>query len=171
MAVYRIEIVPDQPPAIRVLLPQRREELVTQRATMLLAFEAKDDFGVARVLLHYAVNWHEGAPHRILDLDLGGEQPRTLTRRFEWKLERLAPPLSEGDTVDFWFEARDANDVTGPGVTILAEHNQARVVSEADKRADLAERLNDTLQGLNDVRQGEEALAKRLGELIEAKPQ
>ena len=169
MAVYRIEVVPDQPPAIRIVLPQRREELVTPRATLLLAFEARDDFGVARVLLHYAVNWIEGAPHKTLDLDLGGEQPKALTRRFEWKLDHLAPPLAEGDVIDFWFEARDANDVTGPGVTVLPEHYQARVVSEADKRADLAARLSDTLQGLNDVRQGEEDLAKRLGDLIHAK--
>ena len=171
MAVYRIEVVPDQPPAIRIVLPQRREELVTPRATLLLAFEAKDDFGVARVLLHYAVNWMEGTPHKTLDLDLGGEQPKALTRRFEWKLDHLAPPLGEGDVIDFWFEARDANNVTGPGVTIVPEHYQARVVSEADKRADLAARLHDTLQGLNDVRQGEEDLAKRLGDLIHAKPQ
>ena len=170
MAVYRIEVVPDLPPAIRIVLPQRREELITQRATLLLAFEAKDDFGVARVLLHYAVNWHDGTPHKTLDLDLGGEQPKSLTRRFEWKLDHLAPPLAEGDAINFWFEARDANNVTGPGITVLAEHYQARVVSEADKRADLAAQLNDTLRGLNDVRQGEEDLAKRLGEIIHAKP-
>jgi len=171
MAVYRIEVIPDEPPSIRVLSPQRREELVTRRATLLLAFDAKDDFGVARVLLHFAVNWSEGAPHKTVELDLGGEQPPALTRRFEWKLDHFAPPLAEGDVIDFWLEARDANDVTGPGITILPEHYQARVVSEADKRADLAARLNDALHGLSDVRQGEEDLSKRLGDLIHAKPE
>lgn len=170
MAVYPIDVIPDQPPGIRILWPPRREELVTQKATMLISFEAKDDFGVARVLLHCAVNWTEGAAHKTLDLDLGGEEAKLLTRRFEWKLERLAPPIAEGDVIDFWFEARDANNVTGPGVTILPEHYQARVVSEADKRADLANRFSDTLQGLNDVRQGQEDLAKRLGDLIHEKP-
>jgi hypothetical protein len=169
MSIHRIEVVPDQPPTIRILLPARREELVTQKATLLLGFEAKDDFGVAKVLLHYAVNWSEGAPHKTLELDLGEDQPKSLNRRFEWKLERIAPPIAEGDVIDFWIEARDANDVTGPGVATLPEHYQARVVSEADKRADLSSRLNDTIQGLNDVRQGQEDLARRLGDLIHEK--
>ena len=170
MAVHRIEIVPDLPPTIRILQPARREELLTQKATLLLGFEAKDDFGVARVLLHYAVNWTEGAPHKTVELDLGGEQPKVLTRRFEWKIARLTPPPAENDTIDFWLEARDANDVTGPGIAIIPEHWQARIVSDEEKRADLANRLNDTLQTLDAVRQTQEDLAQRLGEIIHEKP-
>jgi hypothetical protein len=171
MAVYRIEIVPDQPPTVRVLWPARREELVTSKATLLVVFEAKDDFGIGNVRLHYATNWIEGSPHKTITLDLGNEEPKSLTRRFEWKLERLIPPLVEGDVVDYWIEARDTNNVTGPGIAIIPEHYQARVVSEEQKRADLNNRLNDTLQGLNDVRQGQEELARRLGDLIQEKPQ
>jgi hypothetical protein len=170
MAVHRIEIVPDMPPAIRILLPARREELLTRNATLLLGFEAKDDFGVAKVLLHYAVNWTEGEPHRTVELDLGGEQPKVLMRRFEWKIARITPAPAENDTVDFWLEARDANDVTGPGIAEMPEHWQARIVSVEEKRADLANRLNDTLQGLDAVRQSQQDLATRLGDLIREKP-
>ena len=170
MAVHRIEVVPDMPPTIRILLPARREELLTQKATLLLGFEAKDDFGVAKVLLHYAVNWTEDAPHKTLELDLGGDQPKTLTRRFEWKIERITPAPAENDTIDFWLEARDANDVTGPGIAVMPEHWQARIVSAGEKRADLANRLNDTLQTLDAVRQSQEDLAQRLGDLIHEKP-
>ena len=73
--------------------------------------------------------------------------------------------------VDYWVEARDTNNVTGPGIAIIPEHYHARVVSEEQKRADLTNRLNDTLQGLNDVRQGQEELARRLGDIIQEKPQ
>ncbi len=170
MAVHRIEVVPDLPPTIRILQPARREELLTQKATLLLGFEAKDDFGVARVLLHYAVNWTENAPHKTVELDLGNEQPKTLTRRFEWKIERITPAPAENDTIDFWLEARDANDITGPGISVMPEHWQARVVSAEEKRADLANRLNDTLQTLDSVRQSQENLAQRLGEIIHEKP-
>jgi hypothetical protein len=169
MAVHRIEVVPDLPPTIRILLPARREELLTKKATLLLGFDAKDDFGVAKVLLHYAVNWTEGTPHKTLELDLGGEQPKTLTRRFEWKIERITPAPAENDTIDFWLEARDANDVTGPGIVTMPEHYQARIVSEEEKRADLANRLNDTLQTLDAVRQSQENLAQKLGDLIHEK--
>jgi hypothetical protein len=171
MAIYRIEIVPDQPPTVRVLWPARREELVTAKATLLVVFEAKDDFGIGNVRLHYAPNWIEGSPHKTIALDLDNEEPKSLTRRFEWKLDRLIPPLVEGDVVDYWIEARDTNNVTGPGIAIIPEHYQARVVSEEQKRADLTNRLNDTLQGLNDVRQGQEELARRLGDIIQEKPQ
>jgi hypothetical protein len=92
-----------------------------------------------------------------------------LTRRFEWNLARLQPPINEGDILDFWFEATDGNNVTGPGVATMPEHYQVRVVSDEEKRADLAARLNDTLQGLNDVKLSQEELAKRLGEIIREK--
>ncbi len=169
MATYRVEIVADQLPSVRVLWPVRREELVTSRATVLIAFEAKDDFGVARVKLHFGVNWAEGQPVKVIDFDLGGTQPRSLTRRFEWKLDRIQPPLNVGDVVDYWFEVEDINNATGPGVFVTAEHYQARVVTEEDKRADLSSRLNDTLQGLNDVKAGQEDLASKLGDFIREK--
>ena len=115
------------------------------------------------------MNWISGTPHKTLDLNLDGETPKSVTRRFEWRIERLA--LSEGDTVEFWLEVVDGNTVTGPGIGVLAEHYQVRVVTEAEKRADLASRLDDTLRGLNDVKTGQEELSKRLGEMIQARPQ
>lgn len=171
MAAYRVDIVPDQTPTLAVLWPPRREELVTPKAILLVAFEVKDDFGIDRVKLHYAVNWAPGGPHKTLDMDLGEVGPKAITRRFEWHLSRLDPPLKEGDVIDFWLEVSDRNNVTGPGVATMKEHYQARVVSEEEKRADLATRLTDTLQGLNDLRQNQEDLARRLGDIIyEKKP-
>ncbi len=166
--IYRLEVMPDEPPAIRILWPERREELVTRAATLLISFEAKDDYGISKVRLHFAVNWSEGKPHKTVELNLDGESPKLLTRRFEWQIERLG--VNEGDIIDYWLEAEDINTVTGPGKVLLAEHYQARVVSDADKRADLAARLDDTLRGLNDVKEGQEELSKRLGEMIQFAP-
>ena len=166
--IYRLDVTPDEVPALRILWPQRREELVTRAATLLVSFEAKDDYGVGRIRLHYAVNWSEGKPHRTIELNLDGETPKELTRRFDWRLANLG--VNEGDVIDFWLEAEDINTVPGPGRTSLAEHYQARVVSDADKRADLATRLDDTLRGLNDIKEGQEELSKRLGEMIQIAP-
>lgn len=166
--VYRLEVVADAAPSVRILWPVRREELVTRAATLLVSFEAKDDYGVAKVRLHYGVNWNDGAPHQTVELDLDGGSPKAVTRRFEWHLERLA--MNEGDIVEFWLEAIDGNTATGPGVGLLAEHYQARVVSDADKRADLASRLDDTIRGVGDVKEGQEHLSKRLGEMIQILP-
>ena len=165
--IYRLEVVPDKAPEVRVLWPVRREELVTRGATLLVSFEAKDDYGVAKVRLHYGLNWKADGPHKTVDLDLGGAVSTNVTRRFDWHLDRIG--AAEGDVIDYWLEAVDGNTATGPGVGVLAEHYQARVVSEADKRADLAARLDDTLRGLNDVKEGQEELSKRLGEMIQVK--
>ena len=71
--------------------------------------------------------------------------------------------------IDYWFEVIDANNVTGPGIG-TTDHYQARIVSEAEKRADLANRLSDTMEGLNGVRQGQEEVNAKLGEIIFERP-
>ena len=168
-AIYHIDVVQDAPPTIKIVWPDRREVLLTREATALIAFEAKDDFGVAKVKLHYAVDWVEGGPHKTLDLDLGGALPKTVTRRFDWKIGALVPHVEEGSVIDYWFEVLDANNITGPGIGTI-DHYQARIVSEAEKRADLANRLSDTMEGLNGVRQGQEEVNAKLGEIIFEKP-
>ena len=168
-AVYHIDVVRDAPPTIKIIWPDRREILLTREATALIAFEAKDDFGVAKVRLHYAVDWVEGGPHKTTDLDLGGALPKTITRRFDWKVGALVPHVEEGSVIDYWFEVLDANNVTGPGLGTI-DHYQARIVSDAEKRADLANRLSDAMEGLNGVRQGQEELNTKLGEIIFEKP-
>jgi len=168
-AVYPLEIVQDQAPTIKVLWPDRREELMTREATLLLAFEAKDDIGVAKVRLHYAIDWVEGAPHKTIELDVGNARPKEVTRRFNWRIGQIRPHVEEGTVIDYWLEVLDGNDVSGPGVGTL-DHYQARIVSEAEKRADLSNRLSDTMEGLNGVRQGQEEINRRLGEIIFEKP-
>ena len=166
-AVYRIEIIPDRTPTVEIRWPDRREELLTESATMLLAFEAKDDFGIVKIRLHYAVDWVEGAAFRTIDLDVGDDSPRDVVRRFDWRIARLQPPASESQVIDYWLEALDGNEPAGAGST---EHYQARIVSELEKRADLANRLSDTIEGLNEVRQRQEDVNAKLGEIIFEKP-
>ena len=52
--------------------------------------------------------------------------------------------------IEYWVEAEDNNNVTGPGVG-TSEHQLAKVVSESDKRADLLNRAGDYLGSINDV--------------------
>jgi hypothetical protein len=168
-AIYPLEVLLDEAPTVKVLWPERREELLTREATMLLAFVAKDDYGVAKVRLNYAVDWVEGAPHKTVDLDLGSALPRDINRRFNWRIGQITPHVEEGSVIDYWLEVLDANDITGPGIGVT-EHLQARVVSEAEKRADLANRLSDTMEGLNGVKHGQEDVNQQLGEIIFEKP-
>jgi hypothetical protein len=168
-AIYPLVVLPDEPPTIKVLWPDRREELLTREATMLIAFEAKDDYGVARLRLNYAVDWVEGGPFKTIDLDIGNDLPKDVNRRFKWRIGQITPHVEEGSVIDYWFEVFDANDFSGPGIG-KTEHMQARIVSEAEKRADLANRLSDTMEGLNGVKHGQENVNGQLGEIIFEKP-
>ncbi len=168
-ATYRIDVIPDKPPTVRITYPDRHEELVTQTGALLIAFEASDDFGVAHARLHYIVNQDAGGTEKTVELDLGGKTFKNLSRRYEWKMTALRPPPPEGSVIEYWLEVSDNNDVTGPGIGV-SERYQVKLVTELEKRADLANRLNDTLSSLNQITQDEEQLNQALGVLIFAKP-
>src|SRR5277367_1182603 len=78
-------------------------------------------------------------PKRI-EMDLGDGLPQNLQRRYTLDLSTIKPPLTEGTTIEYWMEARDANDVTGPGIG-ESEHHTIKVVSEVEKKAEVMRRL------------------------------
>lgn len=164
-AIYRIDVVPDRAPKIRIVYPDRREELVTRQAVQPIGFEAADDFRIAHVRLRYRVGESEDAEIKTINLDLGTNVVREVKHRYEWSIRDFQPPLAEGTRVEFWLEAQDNNDATGPGLGVT-EHQLLRVVSESDKRADLLNRAGDFLGTINDVTGDQEKLNFTLGTLI-----
>jgi hypothetical protein len=167
-AVYRVDVLPDKAPVVRLTYPDRKEELITSIATMILGFDASDDFRISKIRLHYKVdNVDEGAEKRI-ELDLEGQATQRLRRRHEWKMGEFAPPLTEGSRIEYWIEVEDNNNVTGPGIG-RSEHQLAKVVSESEKRADLLNRAGDYLGSINDVATDQEKLNRTLGTIIREK--
>ncbi|MCC7375169.1 MAG: hypothetical protein IT581_10990 [Verrucomicrobiales bacterium] len=168
-AVHAVEVVADQPPGVRVLLPSRREELAMARSTVLVSFEATDDYGLAGVTLAYQrAGATNGAMERI-QLDLGEASPATVRRRYEWGLSSVKPPFADGTMVEFWIEATDRKVEGGPGVG-RSDRYLLRVVTEAEKRADLLSRAGDAIGRLGDVALGQERLNETLGRIILEKP-
>ncbi|MGA3171708.1 MAG: hypothetical protein ABSE62_11930 [Chthoniobacteraceae bacterium] len=163
-AVYPIDIIPDRPPTILITHPGP-DEVATAGATEIIGFHAEDDFGVASVLLHYVVNQ---SPEKVISFDLGGDTPRQIDRRFEWQFDSLK--LSPGAIIDYWLEAADANNVTGPGRGVTG-HARIRIVTPDEKRAELTGRTNDTLDSLTGLTQEEDDLSSKLGAQILAVPQ
>ena len=104
-----------------------------------------------------------------MELDLGTNVVKETRNVYEWKLRDFQPPLAEGTRIEFWIEAEDNNDVTGPGIG-TTEHQLVRVVSENDKRADLLNRAGDFIGTINDVTGDQEKLNTNLGLLIFEKP-
>lgn len=165
-AVYRLEVLPDKAPAVRITYPERKEELITQKATILIGFEAVDDFAVKQLFLRYTV---DGGEEKGIELTL--EAPaRSLRRRYDWKVGALNPKPPEGAMLEYWIEARDNNNVTGPGIG-TSEHFSAKVVSDAEKRADLLNRVGDSIGAIGEAANDQEKLNQRLGDIIQGRPE
>ena len=164
-AVYRIDVIPDRAPKVKIVYPDRREELVTRQAVQPIGFEATDDFRIALARLRYRVGESEDAEIKTIELDLGTNAVKDLKNRYEWSIRDFQPPLAEGTRIEFWIEMQDNNDVTGPGLG-ATEHQLLRVVSESEKRADLLNRAGDFLGTISDVTGDQEKLNFTLGTLI-----
>jgi hypothetical protein len=164
-AVYRVDVIPDKVPAAKITYPDRKEELITKHATLIIGFEIADDFQISKARIRYKIGSEERVEQSAIELDLAGESPQRLRRRHEWKMSALNPLLPEGTNIEFWVEAEDNNDVTGPGIG-SSEHHIAKVVSEDEKRADLLNRAGDYLGSIGDVVTDQEKLNQSLGALI-----
>jgi hypothetical protein len=169
--VYPIDLVPDREPVVRITWPDRKEELATQQAKILVAFEAADDFGIAKIFLRYKIDTVENAAEKFIEMDLSKENPdelRNVRRRYEFDLGALRPTVLEGANIEYWVEVQDGNNVTGPGVA-SSDRFRVRIVSEIEKRADLMNRLNDQLGAIDFVAEDQEKLSQALGALIHSK--
>ncbi len=164
-AVYRIEIIPDKAPVARILYPDRKEELITREATLLIDMSASDDFAIEQLQLRYKIASVDGGAERALEMDLEGERPAELHRSYPWKIGSFDPLLSEGSTIEFWIEARDNNNVTGPGIG-RSDRQIAKVVSVDEKRSDLLNRAGDYLGSISDVASEQEKVNRTLGAII-----
>ncbi|HEY8666976.1 MAG TPA: hypothetical protein VIL86_09940, partial [Tepidisphaeraceae bacterium] len=74
-----------------------------------------------------------------------------------------APPV--GSVIQWWLEAVDGNDFTGPGKT-ASEPFQARVVTEEEKRKELVERLGSYWEKIKNVAESEQDLNAKLGNAV-----
>ena len=165
-AVYRLEVLPDRVPVVRITYPERKEDLITQKATVLIGFDAVDDFAVKQLFLRYTI---DGGEEKGIELTLETPQ-RALLRRYDWKVGALNPKVPEGATLEYWIEARDNNNVTGPGIG-TSEHFSAKVVSDAEKRADLLNRVGDSIGAIGEAANDQEKLSLRLGDIIQGRPE
>ena len=166
-AIYRIDLLPDKAPVVRITYPDRKEEMITTRATVLVGFEALDDFAIAKVFLKYQI---EGGDEKSIELVLEDTTLRSLRRRYDWKVSAIKPAVPVGQSLEYWIEVQDNNNVTGPGIG-SSEHYVAKVVSDDEKRADLMNRVGDYIGSVGDVAKDQETLNKRLGNVILGRPE
>ena len=166
-AVYRAELLGDEPPKVRITYPTRSDELVTKTARSLIAFEATDRFGIASVSINFKVNDNDAQSIELAIESEGDQPPTSLKNQYEWELAKIEPPLQVGDTVEYWISAQDRQKVA-PGIG-ESEHLRLRVVTVAEKRQDLLSRASDYISGVGATTEDQQRLNTDLGKLIKAK--
>jgi hypothetical protein len=183
---YRIDLIPDHPPSVELTEPDRLQEMVTLKAKPKIVYNATDDYGVASATLCYRfvkdsddtsgdttdVNAPAPAPippTRIpMDLGTGTGHPLNFNGTYTLDIAAIKPPVTEGMTIEYWMEAADANNVTGPGVG-ASEHHVIKVVSEAEKKAEIMNRMDDNFSVVNELQDHEDKINQNLGQAIQGR--
>jgi hypothetical protein len=180
---YRIDLIPDHPPTIDLTYPERLQELFTLKAKPNIGFVASDDYGLVRVTLCYRLVPDADAaaqadangqaatvntPITKVDMNLDGTHPQNMRNRYPWDLAAIKPALVEGNTIEYWMEAQDGNNVTGPGISD-SEHHTIKIVSELEKKADVMNRLVDSLSTITDISDNQQKINQDLGGIIQGK--
>src|SRR4029079_11681169 len=115
-AVYRIDLVADKPPTLRITSPVRREDLVTRRAQLNVGLDASDDFGLAKLTLCYRITTtpstdlaapgaakpgspQSGEVNGSVELDVPAKS-KSLRGYFPLKIAQLEPAPLEGQAVE-----------------------------------------------------------------------
>ena len=159
--VYRVSLLADRAPEIRITYPRRTEELATRKARFLIHYEATDRFGIASVNLRYR---RGSAETETLAMSIPQDTPRSVKGSLDWDLNKLQPGLTEGDEVEYWLEATDQNAASAN--TGSSEHLLIRVVTPEEKRADLLGRASDALGSVGETTVDQERLNDDLETVI-----
>ena len=161
-AVYRVTMMPDKPPVVRVLRPVRKEEKVTQRARLPIMISVKDDYGVDMLTLKYT---DIAGSERSIPIEPEKKLGSKARVDYEWRIIDLKPQT--GARMEYWIEATDScapRAGVGQSRKLLAA-----VVTDDEKRQDLQNRATDSITGVNETAEDQEKLNRELGEIIRAR--
>lgn len=111
-----IEPIADDAPVVVLITPAHDSVLREAKGRILLSAELADDFGVASAAFEYIVSSGEGETFTFRSGTLGAARPGRVHSTIAASLPLDALGLKPGDIVHVRAVARDANDVSGPGV-------------------------------------------------------
>ena len=159
--VYRVSLLADRAPEIRITYPKRAEEMATRNARFLIHYEATDRFGIASMNLRYR---RGSAEPQSLPIVIPQDTPKSVNGKLDWDLTKLQPGLTEGDVLEYWLEATDQNAASAN--TGSSEHLLVRIVTPEEKRADLLGRASDALGTVSETTTDQERLNNDLETVI-----
>ena len=142
---HSIALLRDRPPSVAVVAPGRDVQ-ARPDDTLKLQLSAKDDYGLAEVRLFCRVNAEESV-REVAEFPLETIE-NDFAREHDWPLAGLN--LKGGDVVQYWAEAVDRNDITGPGRTLSRRFN-VYVVQPEEVLAGLDAALIDYAEVLEEI--------------------
>ena len=177
--VYQVQIVTDEPPTVRLIAPEAAQVNVTVKAAPKIVFEVGDDFALSRLRLCYdigdpAPSAEDEVPAPVLqtpiDFDLKAIKtapgsPAVVT--YVWDIPSQKPPWREGQVIDYWIEAVDNNNVTGPGVTVSPKQHFS-IVSPEVVQAQMLKQLQDVTDSMHQMLEKEKKANDILGTPLES---
>jgi hypothetical protein len=155
-AARSVDIEPDEPPDVELLLPEADLELNADDSVNF-AFRTRDDHGIDSVEVVFQVSG-KGEPSRRRVLSAQGKQ----SAQSDWTLELGETGAKAGDRVEVWFEASDLNSVGGPGIG-TSETRVIKVWSPLDKHEEVVDSLAALAQEMLEL------LADRLESPVDAR--
>ena len=152
---YRIVALPDRPPDVRLLRPERDTDLGESMQVSLVA-EAFDDYGISRLEVRYHLS--EEDEDRILPITI--KPNREIAAAHNWDLSNLK--LLPGDQITYRMRAYDNNPAPSYGETA---NYTIRFPSlfEIHQAADKTQR--ESLEKLEEVQERGQELDERLKDL------
>ena len=161
--LYKIRILPDTPPVITMDPDTTRRRTLVTSSKPALRFDVRDDFKVSEITLCCQP---DGSGDKILRIPLPLPTPMGSVR-FDELLEDPASklPWKEGKTLTWWIEARDNNDVPGPGIT-CSDASEWVIISKEAKQREIQERLKSSSRSLNELSKKQDDLRKEVGNIL-----
>lgn len=116
--IIALEPIIDEPPAVVLTTPARDSVFRAPRGRLALAADVNDDLEIASASFELIVSSGEGETFAFRSGTLGAVRPRAKHTSIAASLSLDSLQLKPGDIVHVRAVARDANDVSGPGVGV-----------------------------------------------------
>jgi len=110
-----------------------------------------------------------GMAEKIIPLNVATN--KSIRGYYPWKISEIASGLPLGSVIQWRLEARDTNDVTGPGITYSEPLRQLRLVSDSDKKNELMQKMGEQLTDIEKIKEGQTENSSRAGRLVTGTPQ
>jgi hypothetical protein len=116
--IIAVEPIVDASPSVVLSAPAHDSVLRTPKGRIGLAATATDDFGLVSAGFEYIVSSGEGETFKFKSGVVGAQKPSGKSTSLASSLSIDSLELKPGDVVHVRAVARDANDVSGPGIGV-----------------------------------------------------